>query len=130
MITKEIIQILIDEATKLVEKYGDDIKSTVAAAGLTEDGAIITSLNYFHFTGGPCAEIALLARLASEGENNVKLIVAVGDRSRGVIAPCGKCRQVMIDDHPSIKVVIPDEKRIRVASVKDLLPGAYIRSHN
>ena len=86
------IEELIDAATQLVNAYGDTANHTVAAATTTEQGRIFTSLNLYHFTGGPCAEVALLARLASEGERPVAL-VAVGDRDRGVLPPCSRCQE-------------------------------------
>jgi cytidine deaminase len=128
MLTDEIIQKLIDQTTAMVNDYGDGEISTVAASAFNQDGSITSSLNFYHFTGGPCAEVALLARLASEGRHDPKIIVAVGDNSRGVIAPCGRCRQVLMDNYPSIEVIIPSSGGPKLVNISELLPEPYIRS--
>lgn len=130
MINKEIVNQLVDKATELINKKGNKKNCTVAAAAVTLDGSIFTSLNFVHFSGGSCAEVALLARLASEGKNNPIAIVAVGDKSRGVVPPCGPCRQTLIDYYPSIQVVMPGEGGPRVVSISELLPQPYVRSAN
>jgi cytidine deaminase len=115
---------LIYAAADLVGRHGDHMNHTVAAAVLTEVGSIFTSLNLFHFTGGPCAEVAVLARSASEGERPV-MIVAVGSDGRGVLAPCGRCRQTIFDYFPEMTVVLSTNDGICVRRISDLLPHAY-----
>ena len=112
---------LIDAATELVDKYGDDKNHTVAAAVLTKSGKVLTSLNLFHFTGGPDAEVAVLARTASEGETPT-VIVAVGHKGRGILAPCGRCRQTIFDYYPDMQVILPNNI---IKSVQELLPDTY-----
>lgn len=51
---------LINAASELVNKYANDENHTVASAILTKSGRVITSMNFYHFTGGPCAEVAAL----------------------------------------------------------------------
>jgi len=34
-------------------------------------------------------------------------IVAVGNHGRGVVAPCGRDRQVLADYHPGVRVIVP-----------------------
>lgn len=53
---------IIDAAIELINRSSDSENHTVAAAALTKNGKVITSLNLYHFTGGPCAELALMAR--------------------------------------------------------------------
>lgn len=96
---------------------GSDYHS-VAAAALDSEGCVVTGVNLYHFTGGPCAEMVAMANAA--GRTLVR-IVAVGDNGRGVVAPCGRCRQIMLDLHPGIEVVLAD----RVVPIAELLPAAY-----
>src|SRR2546429_7367040 len=91
---------LINAAKEHVEKYANGNNHTVAAAVLTNNGKIFTAMNFYHFTGGPDAEIVALARVVSEGEEPA-LIVIVGHNNRGVLAPCGRCRQIIFDYYPS-----------------------------
>jgi cytidine deaminase len=53
--------------------------------------------------------------------------VAVANDQRGVINPCGRCRQLLFDQYPDIKVIIKDgEGGLRTATVDELLPFAYV----
>lgn len=58
---------------------------TMAAAARTRDGRIVTAVNAYHFTGGPCAELVLIGTAATQGAYELDTIVAVGDRDRGVV---------------------------------------------
>jgi cytidine deaminase len=118
-----------DAATELIETRGDGGVHTVAAAARTSSGLVVTGLNLSHFTGGPCAELVVLANAASVGASRLELIVAVGDRGRGALPPCGRCRQVLLDYQPDVRVVVPDGKgSLRAVEVRELLPGAYVWS--
>lgn len=99
---------------------------TVAAAGRARDGRIVTAVNAYHFTGGPCAELVLIGAAAAQGVYELDTIVAVGDRDRGVIPPCGRCRQALLDYFPGIGVIVGDGDRIRTAPVSALLPASYV----
>jgi hypothetical protein len=76
----------VDEATALVRARSDGEIHTVAAAARTTDGVLVTGMNLFHFTGGPCAELVVLATAAGLTSAGIETIVAVGDRGRGVLA--------------------------------------------
>lgn len=115
-------QKLISAATELVNKRADDKNHTMAAAVLTRSGKVITSMNLFHFTDGPDAEVAALARVVTEGEEP-ELIVAVGHNDRGVLSPCGRCRQTIFDYYPHMNVVISNDGTVR--SIKELLPDIF-----
>lgn len=99
---------------------------TVAAAGRAGDGRIVTAVNAYHFTGGPCAELVLIGAAAAEGAYDLRTIVAVGDRDRGVLPPCGRCRQVLLDYFPAIDVIVGAGDRLRTVSIADLLPESYV----
>lgn len=118
---------LIDVARELIEARGDDRNHTVGAAARAGDGRILSAVNLYHFTGGPCAEIVVVARAVSEGVDDLREIVAVGDRDRGVLSPCGRCRQVMLDYFPHISVIVPAGDEPRVVSIAELLPYGYRR---
>jgi cytidine deaminase len=116
---------LITAARSVVEEHGDGVVHTVAAAVLDEFGRIHVGLNLHHFTGGPCAELVALATARTAGARDPRLIVAVGDGGRGVLAPCGRDRQVLVDHHPSIEVVVPTPGGLVTVACADLLPHAY-----
>ncbi|WNZ10745.1 cytidine deaminase [Streptomyces sp. 11x1] len=99
---------------------------TMAAAGRARDGRIVTAVNAYHFTGGPCAELVLIGTAAAQGAYELDVIVAVGDRDRGVVPPCGRCRQVLLDYFPTIKVIVGGGDRLRTVPITDLLPESYV----
>ncbi|MEC4020816.1 cytidine deaminase family protein [Streptomyces sp. H27-D2] len=104
---------------------GDD--HTMAAAARLRDGRIVTGLNAYHFTGGPCAELVVIGSAAAQGGYELDTIVAVGDGGRGVMPPCGRCRQVLLDYYPDITVIVAaDDGRLAAVPVTRLLPGAYV----
>ncbi|MFJ4845741.1 cytidine deaminase family protein [Streptomyces sp. NPDC088733] len=99
---------------------------TMAAAGRTEDGRIVTAVNTYHFTGGPCAELVLIGTAAAQGAYALRTIVAVGDRDRGVVPPCGRCRQVLLDYFPAVDVIVGNGDRLRAVPIAELLPESYV----
>ncbi|MFF2502329.1 cytidine deaminase [Streptomyces sp. NPDC058067] len=99
---------------------------TVAAAARAGDGRIITAVNAYHFTGGPCAELVVIGAAAAQGAYELETMVAVGDRDRGVIPPCGRCRQALLDYFPALKVIVGTGERLRAVPVGDLLPESYV----
>ncbi|MGI4791933.1 MAG: cytidine deaminase family protein [Janthinobacterium lividum] len=128
MIDKTVIGSLIQSASEMLARSGDGDNHPVAASIYADDSAIYSGMNLYHFTGGPCAEIVALARLASDGGGAKALaIVAVADRDRGVIAPCGRCRQILTDYYPEIQVILSIEDRIRAVRLTELLPHGYLR---
>lgn len=124
---------LVDAARRVIDDCTDapDVESdgvhTVGAAVRTADGRIHTGVNLFHFTGGPCAELVALATARAQGGRDPQCIVAVGNHGRGVLAPCGRDRQVLLDLHPSCRVIVPAERGLESVPVTSLLPRAYVR---
>ncbi|MDI9886001.1 cytidine deaminase [Streptomyces sp. HNM0645] len=99
---------------------------TMAAAARTRDGRIVTAVNAYHFTGGPCAELVLIGTAAAQGAYELDTVVAVGDRERGVVPPCGRCRQVLLDYFPGLEVIVGEGDRLRAVPIGDLLPVSYV----
>lgn len=118
-------QALIERARALIESLPDDENHTVAAVALDTAGRHFEGVNLYHFTGGPCAEPVVLAVAAAGRAAPLQVIVAVGNRGRGVLAPCGRCRQILFDYHPDIQVLIPDGPNIKRVGIRELLPYTY-----
>lgn len=116
---------LVEAARSALRAGGDGDIHTVAAAVLDEKARIHVGLNLYHFTGGPCAELVALAVARAAGARAPRLIVAVGDAGRGVLAPCGRDRQVLADYYPGIHVIIPAGEGTHVAPIASLLPHTY-----
>ncbi|KAK2739591.1 hypothetical protein FQN57_006553 [Myotisia sp. PD_48] len=104
---------------------------SVASAALSEDGRIFTGVNVYHFTGGPCAELVALGVAAAAGPPKLTHIVAYANEGRGVINPCGRCRQVLCDLHPDIKVLVKEGGgKIQVVKITELVPMMYSACEN
>lgn len=116
---------LVEAAARLVAAHAKGDDHTVACAARDRDGRIITGLNVYHFTGGPCAELVTIGAAAAVGAYDLTTVVAVGSEDRGVLPPCGRCRQVLLDYFPRIEVVVGTEHGLRAVPVRELLPYAY-----
>lgn len=108
---------------------------SVGCAVLTRSGKVYTGVNIFHYTGGPCAESVALGNALQDGARPADFthIVAVGNRRRGVISPCGKCRQILVDYYPHMKTIVIDKKNgggLLVVDAEDLLPYGYLWSRD
>ncbi|WP_405546805.1 cytidine deaminase [Streptomyces phaeochromogenes] len=117
---------LIQAAAHLARTCCRGDNHTMAAAARAQDGRIVTAVNAYHFTGGPCAELVLVGAAAAQDAYYLDTMVAVGDRDRGVVPPCGRCRQVLVDYFPALKVIVGAGDRLRTVSITDLLPESYI----
>lgn len=116
---------LVNAAREVAESLPTGDIHTVAAAAMDTTGTISTGVNVFHFTGGPCAEMTAIAAAAEANAGPLVAMVAVGDRTRGVISPCGRCRQFMLDLHPDISVIVPFENDLIIEPIHRLLPFSY-----
>ncbi|RJE21730.1 blasticidin-S deaminase, partial [Aspergillus sclerotialis] len=112
---------LVNLAIKAITQIPKSEDYSVSSAALSEDGQIFTGINVYHFTGGPCAELVTLGVAALAGPPKLTLIVAVSNDGR-ILSPCGRCRQVLRDLHPGIKVIVPKEGGPEVVGIDDLLP--------
>jgi cytidine deaminase len=122
---KQEIDDLVKIATELINKRTDDVFHTVGSATISESGEVFSGVNVGHFDGGPCAEITAISQAVSQGDKNLKLIVAVGNNDRGVISPCGKCRQILFDYFPNINVIVRRDEGLVEVCVKELLPDTF-----
>jgi cytidine deaminase len=104
---------------------GEDGVHTVGAAVRASDGRFFVGVNLYHFTGGPCAELVALATARANGATEITHIVAVGNHSRGVKAPCGRDRQVLADYYPRIRVIVPTSSGDVSVRIEELLPLGF-----
>lgn len=119
---------LIEAAKDILKQNFDDgvYHHTVGCAVLCKDDEIIRAVNC-DTVHGSCAEFIAIGKAISESKRDFKTIVAVHELAPNhVVAPCGNCRQMLIDYAPDIQVILNDEhqKLIKV-SIQDLLPLAW-----
>ncbi|MFF8600053.1 cytidine deaminase family protein [Streptomyces sp. NPDC015232] len=117
---------LVEAAARVARTRSHGDNHTMAAAARTADGRIVTAMNAYHFTGGPCAELVLIGAAAAQGAYELTTVVAVGDRDRGVVPPCGRCRQVLLDYFPGLTVIVGAGEDLRAVRIAELLPETYV----
>jgi cytidine deaminase len=94
----------------------------VGAAGLLDDGRVITGCNVENASYGLalCAECGLVSALHTSGGGRLVAVVCVGNGAP--VMPCGRCRQLLIENGGPDLLVDGDGTPRRM---EDLLPGAF-----
>lgn len=119
---------LIKEAMLAKEKaYAPYSKFRVGAALLSENGEVYTGCNVENISYGlsNCAERTAVFKAISEGIKEFKAIAIVADTEK-IIAPCGACRQVLLEFNPEMEVIMANKMgEYKVNKVKNLMPLAF-----
>jgi cytidine deaminase len=124
---KELIKIAIENMELAYTPYS---KFNVSAVIVLKNGKLIKGVNIENASYGlsMCAERVAMYNLVSSGykKSDVAMMCVVGD-TKGVISPCGACRQVMSELLPSDVVIILANTKYEYAkySVADLLPYSF-----
>lgn len=110
--------------------YAPYSRFRVGAALLTKDGQVFTGCNVENASYGlcTCAErTALFAGIAAGCRRGEFTHLAVIGDADEPIAPCGACRQVMIElGGPKLVVIRANLRgRTEVTTAGELLPGAF-----
>jgi len=106
--------------------YAPYSKFIVGAALETKTGKIYTGANVENSSFGlsMCAERIAIFKAVSEGEKEFKRMAIVAD-TKGVVSPCGACRQVM-SEFGNFEVILSNlDGEVKLTSVDELLPGAF-----
>ena len=105
----------------------------VGAALLGADAKIYTGCNIENaaFTPGNCAERTAIFKAVSEGVRDFEAICIVGGKNQkvtGYTAPCGVCRQVMMEfcNPKTFKIILAiDRENYRIYTLEDMLPQGF-----
>ena len=100
-ISEEDLELINVALSKLESNYDEEkYNHTVGAAVKCKNGNIYSGVNCDGIHGS-CAEYITMGIAVSEGEREFDTIVAVHkDFPNKVIAPCGNCRQMLIEYCP------------------------------
>ena len=102
--------------------------ATVGAAIQTQSGAIYTGVCIDLACGlGFCAEAAAIAEMLKNRETQVLRVVAVNADDK-ILAPCGRCREMMAQVNPANLDALVMLDGGHHASLRELLPENYIES--
>lgn len=99
----------------------------VGAAGLMEDGRVVLGTNVENASYGLslCAEAGLVSALHATGGGKLRAVVVV-DGDGALLAPCGRCRQLLWE-HRGADLAV--QTRTGPKLIADLLPEAFDASH-
>ena len=99
----------------------------VGSAVLTADGAIYSGCNVESaaYPLGCCAERVAIYKAVSDGHRAIRCVVVVTDTSPPA-APCGGCRQVILEFGPDAEVICTNPAGdTRETSMTQLLPFGF-----
>ncbi len=127
---EEMIELAI---TQLRYSYAPYSGFKVGAALLTKDGKLYTGCNIENaaYTPTNCAERTAFFKAVSEGEREFQAICIVGGRDgvlTGYAAPCGVCRQVMMEfcDPEKFQIILAtDREHYEIFTLKEMLPMGF-----
>lgn len=120
---------LITAASAWLDKRQNPPVHSTAAALRTASGEVFLSLNVDHFSGFVCAETAALSEALNYGVYSFDTIVAfrkTEDGQNAIANPCGKCRQILFDYAPDLRVIVDNDGKTIVKKINDLLPYASV----
>ena len=130
MDNKELIKLALEARQMAYVPYS---KYMVGAALLTKQGKVYKGCNIENaaYTPTNCAERTAFFKAVSEGERSFQAICIVGGKD-GVLteyaAPCGVCRQVMMEfcDPETFRIILAVSKeQYDVFTLKEMLPLGF-----
>lgn len=131
---KKTIEKLIDTALAQLDfSYAPYSGFNVGAALLAKNQAVYTGCNIENaaYTPTNCAERTAFFKAVSEGVRDFEAICIVGGKNQkatGYTAPCGVCRQVMMEfcNPKTFKIILAiDMENYRIYTLEDMLPQGF-----
>lgn len=131
---KKLIQEMIRRAIRQMEfSYAPYSGFKVGAVLLTEAGNFYTGCNIENaaYTPTNCGERTAFFKAVSEGERKFRAICIVGGKEGNLTdytAPCGVCRQVMMEfcDPEIFQIILAvSEEKYQVFTLKGLMPLGF-----
>lgn len=124
---------LLDAARAVRENaYAPYSKFQVGAAIRTAGGRVYAGCNVENvaYPEGTCAEAGAIAAMAAAGEREIVEVYVIAG-SPNPVPPCGGCRQKLAEfAKGDVKVTMATmDGAETVATVADLLPGAFTQAH-
>ncbi len=97
----------------------------VGAAGLASDGTVVTACNVENASYGLtlCAECGLVSTLVAGGHGTLLAVSVTAGDSRP-LAPCGRCRQVLLE-HGGGSILLDAGDGNEPVTLAAMLPGAF-----
>jgi cytidine deaminase len=124
----EAQEALVARAQEIIRLRGKPEWHTVGCAMRTRSGRVFASVHLEAHVGriAVCAEAIAIGMGAAEGDTEIEEIVAVDFRGN-VVAPCGMCRELILDYSPQATAIVPRSTGTVAVPVAQLLPSKYRR---
>ncbi|WP_283138573.1 cytidine deaminase [Rhizohabitans arisaemae] len=109
--------------TAMLRAYAPYSRFPVGAAALVDDGRVVVGCNVENasYGLGLCAECGLVSALHSSGGGRLTAFTCV-DGNGELLAPCGRCRQLLFEHGGPELLVDTPQGPVRMA---ELLPYAF-----
>ena len=129
-----MVEKLIDTAIEQLKfSYTPYSNFKVGAALLAENGEIYTGCNIENasYTPTNCAERTAFFKAVSEGVHDFQAICIIGGKDGKLTeytAPCGVCRQVMMEfcDPKTFQIILAvDKERYEIYTLEELMPLGF-----
>jgi cytidine deaminase len=124
MVNKDFLALLKKTRANALATYSNFKVGTIL---VTSEGEKYTGYNIESSSYGLtiCAERVALFKALSEGERKFKELYIIGSNDE-FCAPCGACRQVIMDYAPDINIVLVNDKgESKIFKITELLPEAF-----
>lgn len=134
MLKRKQIEELITAAIQMTKRsYAPYSHFQVGAALLARDGNIYTGCNIENaaYTPTNCAERTAFFKAVSEGNREFRAIAIVGGQNGKLTdytAPCGVCRQVMMefcDPKEFVIIMATSQEHYMIKTLEELLPMGF-----
>lgn len=131
---KQMIQKMIDLAVEQLKfSYAPYSGFQVGAVLLTKSGKLYTGCNIENaaYTPTNCGERTAFFKAVSEGEREFQAICIVGGKNgilTGYTAPCGVCRQVMMEfcNPDTFQIILAiNRENYKIYTLRQLLPMGF-----
>ena len=124
---------LLEAATVVRERaYAPYSRFKVGAALRSTSGAVHVGCNVENvaYPEGTCAEAGAIAAMIHGGDTRIAEVAVIADATVPV-APCGGCRQKLIEfAGPAVRVTMANLRGESVTmTMGELLPGAFLPEH-
>jgi len=108
----------------MARAYAPYSRFPVGAAGLVDDGRVVTGCNVENASYGLalCAECGLVSDLVRTGGGRLVAVSCVGGDGQPLM-PCGRCRQLLWE-HGGPDVLIETVSR-GIVAMREVLPDAF-----
>ena len=124
----DVIFQLLEAALMAYERaYAPYSSFKVGAAVLTDNGQIFVGCNIENSSFGAtvCAERVAIFNAISAGHRSISALFVIADQD-GPIAPCGMCRQVIVEFNKDAIVIMSNIRGdVKIGDIKSLLPEYF-----